>query len=117
MPLAGLEPARYLYREILRHMRQKLHIAKATKIRTFSAKNLLKMPQNQCFPFVTKSLKSATSQNFPNFFTKMSRPFGSFCIFNATNFSAYSMLRDLPRAFQDNRRLPSLLKRLLLSYH
>lgn len=71
VPEAGLEPARSLERGILRHMGQKLTLPKTNKNRAFSAKNRLKMPQNQTFPFVTKSLKSATSQNFPNFFTKI----------------------------------------------
>lgn len=52
-------------------MRQKLTLTKNTKNRAFSAENGVKMPQNQTFPFVTKSLKSATSQNFPNFFTEI----------------------------------------------
>ena len=47
VPLAGLEPARSLLRGNLRQMRQKSLSFKATKIGAFSAKNLLKTPQNQ----------------------------------------------------------------------
>ena len=38
VPEAGLEPARYFYRGILRHMRQFCVLLKAAKIRAFSAK-------------------------------------------------------------------------------
>ena len=70
--VAGLEPARTLVRGILRHMRVEICTLQKYKIRAFLAENRLKMLQNQTYPFVTKSLKSATSQNFPNFSTKMS---------------------------------------------
>lgn len=39
VPEAELEPARYFYRGILRHMRQKSLLFKTTKIRAFSAEN------------------------------------------------------------------------------
>ncbi len=45
--VAGLEPARYLYRGILRHMRQKSTLTKTNKNRAFLAENPLKTPQNQ----------------------------------------------------------------------
>ena len=115
---------RTFVREILRHMRQKPNLTKTIKNRAFSAENSVKMPQNQCFsyifttyPFVTNSLKSATSKTSQFFSQKWATNSGSFCIFKTTNCFAYSTLRDLPHAFQDSRPLPSLLKRLLLSYH
>ncbi len=60
--VAGLEPARYLYRGILRHMRQKPTLTKNIKIRAFSAENRLKMPQKSNFSVCYKILKIS---NFP----------------------------------------------------
>ncbi len=56
--------------KFLRHMRQKSNLPKINKNRAFLAENSVKMPRNQTFPFVTKSLKSVTSQFFPKIFTK-----------------------------------------------
>lgn len=45
----------------------KINLNKNHKNRVFLAENGVKVPQNQTFPFVTKSLKSATSQFFQKF--------------------------------------------------
>ena len=53
-------------------MRVIICILQKYKNRAFLAENGVKMPKNQYIPFVKFSLKSATSQNFPNFFTNFS---------------------------------------------
>jgi len=62
---------------ILRHMRQKITIIQNHKNKGIFSQKLAKNAPKSIiylffipYPFVTNSLKSATSQNFPTFFTK-----------------------------------------------
>ena len=88
VPLTEIEPVRYLYRGILRRMRQKQTCTTTIKNRAFSAKNSAKMPKNQTFPFAPKSLKSATSQNFPKIFTESHVLYSKFCRYTSFIVSA-----------------------------